>query len=247
MGLMQQPEFEDEAVTNSAEVATAPEAQAAPVQEATSTAAPAPAVVSPRATALAPATAKFQPAFADKQWTFPAEMVESLSLSAFRIKGEQGSCYHDQEDLGKQVIIEVVSWNPRWAIGTGSDKQTSEDKERFRVSYDGKVTTKGEDVAQYIQALKAEGYAKAKSATYIDLWGFMTWTSTKGEIAEDDRTLVMVQLSQTSAGAFQNYTVQRGMLESKGGQVYGSVKITAQAQANGSNKYTNFSFGLPKV
>ena len=245
MGLMNQPEFESEVETNN--VGTIAEAPAVevPAPEVASTVA-APAVVQAQSTAVAAPAAKFHMAFADKQLQIPIEMVEQLSLGAYRVKGEQGSCYHGDENLGAVIRVEVVSINNRWAIGTGNDKQTSEDKERFRVSYDGK-TIAGEEttVAQYIESLKAEGYAKAKSSPYIDLWGFITWTEKKGDVDPADRQLALVQLSQTSAGNLRNFMVSRGMLESKGLAPLTELEVVAQAQSKGTNKYTNFNFRAP--
>lgn len=253
MSLLNQPEYETEAETNgtasplaaAVEAAKAAQAVEATVQEAAAQTT-APAVVKPANTAVAAPASKFHMAFADKQEQIPLEAVEQLSLGAYRIKGEQGKCYHDNEDLGERIRLEVVSFNNRWAIGTGSEKQTSEDKERFRVSYDGKtIAGEGVSVDEYVRGLKAEGYEKAKSSPYIDLWGIMTWAEKKGDIPADEQQLVLVQLSQTSAGNWRNFMVSRGMLESRGVPPITEVEVLAQAQVKGSNKYTNFDFRVP--
>lgn len=247
MGLMNQPEFESESETNN--VGTVAEAPAVevPAPEVASTVA-APAVVQAQATAVAApsAKAKFHMAFADKQEQIPLDAVEQLSLGAYRIKGEQGACYHENESLGGVIRLEVVSFNNRWAIGTGNEKQTSEDKALFRVSYDGKtIAGEGVTVEQYIASLKAQGYDKAKASSYIDLWGILTWTEKKGDIPQDEQQLALVQLSQTSAGNWRNFMVSRGMLESRGAPALTEVEIVAQAQTKGTNKYTNFQVRVP--
>lgn len=245
MSLLTQPEFESQDETNAtATVADAPVSE--PIREA-ATNTQVPAAVKSGAVVTAP-KAKFQLAFADKADVLDSDSVAQLSLGAYRIKGEQGGCYHEDENLGSVIRLEVVSFNNRWAIGTGNDKQTSEDKERFRISYDGKtISGEGITIDEYIQALKAEGYDKAKSSPYIDLWGFVVWTEKKGEIPEDERELALVQLSQTSAGNWRNFTVSRGMLISKGvAKESDVVEIVAQAQSKGTMKYTNYSFRNPK-
>ena len=249
MSLLNQPEFEaefeaEDQTEGTATVAEQPAVKAAQPEVASSSNVPAQvsntAVAAPRAVPLV--------AFSEKANAFDTTMVSQLSLGAYRIKGEQGKCYHEMEDLGEVIQFQVVSWNDRWAIGTGSDKQTSEDKARFRVSYDG-VHIDGEPVTveDYVKGLIAEGYTKAKASPYIDLWGFVVRTK-NGEIpAEERETLALVQLSQTSAGNWRNFCVARGMLEKTAGIKTGDViEVVAQAQAKGTNKYTNFTFRVPK-
>ena len=240
------PAFESEDETNSdVSVAVAEPVQTqALVQEQPQVAAP--AVVKP--TAVVAAAAKFVPAFSDMNLALPIEMVEQLSLGAPRIKGEQGSAYLGDEEVGKVFRAEVVSFNSRWAIGTGNEKQGVEDKEAFRVSYDGKhIAGEETTVDAYLAELKAKGFHKAKKSPYIDLWVFVTHTEKKGDIAIDERQLTLVQLSQTSAGNWANFCASRGMLESRGAAKLVEVEIVAQAQTNGSNKYTNFQFRAPKA
>lgn len=244
MSLLSQAEFETEAETNGTAPA-APETNAheAPVREAADQT-EVPAVVNTASTAVATASKGFHMAFADKQEQIPLDAVEQLSLGSYRIKGEQGKCYHENEDLGERIHIEVVSFNNRWAIGTGSKVQTAEDKAAFRVSYDGKTIPGEGTIDEYLRKLKVD-YPDAKCAPYIDLWGIITWTEKKGVIPVEEQQLALVQLSQTSAGNWRNFMVSRGMLESRGVPAITEVEVVAQAQAKGSNKYTNFSFRVP--
>ena len=244
--LLNQPEYEAEDTTEATTaVAEQPAVQAVKPEVATSSNVP--ALVS--STAVGAARTAPVIAFSEKANAFDNVMASQLALGAYRIKGEQGKCYHENEDLGEVIRFQVVSFNDRWAIGTGSQSQTSEDKARFRVSYDG-IHIDGEPtlVEDYINGLKAEGYTNAKASTYIDLWGFVTWTKTKGEIPVEERdTIAVVQLSQTSAGNWRNFCVARGMLEQTAGIKMGDeVEIVAQAQAKGSNRFTNFSIRVPK-
>ena len=247
MSLLNQPEvagqFETEEETN-----TVVTEQAAPRVE-PQVAAPltvnVPTTVQASAVAVAKSGAVI--AYADKKDVFDTATVEALSLGAKRIKGEQGSAYIETEDLGKTFTIEIISFNSRWAIGTGNSTQTSEDKAKFRVSYDG-VSIPNEDLsmAEYVRSLKEEGYTKVKASPYIDLWGFLVKTEKKGEIPLEEREMVLVQLSQTSIGNWTHFCTTRGMLAAKCGvPISEMIEVVAQAQANGTNKYTNFNFRAP--
>ena len=76
----------------------------------------------------------FEPAFKDKCGVFDTATVEGLAMSAPRIKGEQGALFLGQEDLGDVIEFELVSFNHRWALGSGENDKEARDY--FRVSYD---------------------------------------------------------------------------------------------------------------
>ena len=197
----------------------------------------------PQNTAVAQ-PAKFAVAFAEFNGFFDIATVDGLALATPRLKGEQGSVFKGDEDLGASIEFEIVSFNPRWVIGCGEDNE--EAKELFRVSYDNEVTTNGEKVADYVEALKAEGYTKAGVSPYLDIFGFVTKTA-KGEIPVEARELVCVQCSKTSMGAFQAFATTQGLLQSRGlAKPTSIVKIDAMKRTAGTNKYTNFAFSMPK-
>lgn len=238
MSLKNQPEFEAETMTT-AEVQGPAPTEAAAAEGAT-------AIAKASSTAVTTPSSKFSPAFAAQKDIFDTPTVSGLSLSSPRLKGEQGSIFDGQTELGSRIRVEIVSWNHRWAIGTGTDDK--EAKDHFRVSYDNKVIDgdEGTTVLDYIEGLKAQGYPKAKSSPYIDLWCFVTWTEKGGDVAAEKRALACVQCSQTSAGAFTGFCVSRGLLESKGlVKPLTEVEIQAEKRAKGTNKYTNFSFHAP--
>ena len=190
---------------------------------------------------------KFKVAFAERCGVFDTATVEGLALAAPAIRGEQGSLFKGEEDIGTFIHFELISFNHRWTVGTG--ETDSESKEKFRVSYDQKTLSgSGDDLHAYVESLKAEGYSKAKISPYIDLWGFVVKSERKGNVPVDERELCRVQCSQTSAGAFVAFSTTRGLLESKGlAQPLDVIEITAMKRVSGSNKYTNFQFSVPKV
>ena len=199
------------------------------------------------ALAVAKPAAKFSVAFADKNGVFDTTTVEGLALAVPRAKGEQGSIFVNDADLGAEAHFELISFNHRWVVGTG--EQDKEAKEFFRVSYDNQTLSgSGEDLTAYVESLKAQGFSKAKVSPYLDVFGFVTWSEKKGDIPADERELVCLQCSQTSLGAFKAFATTRGLLESKGmAQPIDVIGVRAMKRTSGSNKFTNFEFFAPKA
>ena len=197
--------------------------------------------------AVARPAAKFAVAFADKNNVFDTATVEGLSLAAPALKGEQGSIFKGDEDLGSKIRIEIISFNHRWVVGTGEDDK--EAKDYFRVSYDNQtISGDSGDLAAYIESLKAQGFSKAKKSPYLDVWAFLVWTEKGGDVPVDSREICRLQCSQTSLGAFTAFATTRGLLESKGlAKPIDVIEVHAETRVNGSNKYTNFSFHVPKA
>lgn len=233
MSIKKQPEFESE---NDVATAEAP-AQAKPDAKPTPAAAPA------TTSANVPTKQrKFSPAFADIQDAFPVEAVAGLSIATPRIKGEQGAAYVGDKRLGAAFRFEIESWNHRWLISSGSDD--AEAKDYLRTSYDNAtIYQEGKSCAEYLDELKDLGFERARIAHYIDIWGFVVWTDGDGEIAPEDRTLHIIQASQTSAGAFDAFRITQGLLRAKGiGTGSNIIEVHAMARSKGSMKYTNFEF-----
>ena len=208
---------------------------------------PAPASVPARATSTAVGQAKkFSKAFSEFENMLDTMTVESLSLAAPRIKGEQGSMFLGDKDLGDTIHFELVSYNARWVIGSGENDK--EAKDYFRVSYDNKTLTTGEDAVASLESLKAQGFKKAKKSPYLDVWGFVTWSAKNGPIDVESRQLACLQCSQTSLGAFMAFATTRGLLMKAGlVEELSVIEVKALKQVNGTNKYTNFGFAAPKV
>lgn len=190
----------------------------------------------------------FEPAFKDKCGVFDTATVEGLAMSAPRIKGEQGALFLGQEDLGDVIEFELVSFNHRWALGSGENDKEARDY--FRVSYDNTtISGDGTLISDYMDDLKSKGFKRAKKSPYLDLWGFVVWSKNKGAIPVDERKLVCLQCSQTSMGAFTGFATTRGLLESKGvAKPIDVIEVHAEKKMNSKqDKYTNFSFFVPKA
>ena len=186
------------------------------------------------------AATKLRLAFEDKQAVFDIATVEGLALAVPRIKGEQGSLFAGEEDLGDKIQFEIVSISPRTVIGTG--EQDAESKEFFKISYDGRTLSGTSTlVDDYLDDLKAQGFTKAKKSDYLDIFGFVTWSAKKGNIDPEVRELSSLQCSPTSKGAFTAFCTTRGLLESRGvAKPMDVVEVHAEKRISGSNKFTNF-------
>lgn len=252
MALKNQPEFESETETNAATTSTKEETMTTNTTQtnagATAGVEATKAIARAATTAVGAARPKLTVAFAEHKDMFDTATVSALSQATPRITAEQGSLRKDRTvKLGAKIVLEVVSWNHRWALGCGEDKMNDEMKQLFRVSYDNQtVDGEGVSVEAYIESLKAQGYPKAKVSPYGDLWGYIVSVEGK-EIPLDDRELVLVQMSATSLGNFTAFCVSRGLLESRGTiQPNGLIEITAEDRTKGDKAFTNMSFKAVK-
>ncbi len=193
------------------------------------------------------APTKMKLAFVDKQAVFDISTVEGLAMAVPRIKGEQGSLFQNDVDLGDSLQFEVVSISPRWVVGTGENDK--EAKDYFRVSYDNKtISGEGGSIDDYLESLKAQGFEKAKKSNYLDIFGFVVSSQKKGDVPADQRELACLQCSPTSMGAFTAFATTRGLLESKGvAKPIEVIEVHAEKRTSGDNKFTNFSFSAPKA
>jgi len=238
MGLKTQPEFEMECPAHGLVIDHETDAGMA-----AST-----AIAKAASTSLTTPRPKLNVAFAGFKDAFDTPTVSALSQASPRITAEQGALKKNRATkLGAKIVLEVVSWNDRWALGCGEDRMNDEMKELFRVSYDHQtVEGEGCSVEHYIENLKAQGYPKAKVSPYVDLWGYIEAIEGK-EVPEDERELVLVQLSATSVGNFKAFCVSHGLLESRG-KVTASdrIEITAEDRTKGDKSFTNMSFKAAK-
>lgn len=243
------PEFEpmDDAATMT-ETTTSEETMNTTTQDqAAAGVAAATAIAKAATTAVGAPAPKFAVAFADKNNVFDTSTVEGLALAAPALKGEQGSVFKGEKDLGSEIHLEMISFNHRWVIGTG--EQDAEAKEFFKISYDKETLSgDGTSVQAYVESLKAQGFSKTKVSPYLDIWGFLVWSEKEGDVDVEQREIVRLQCSQTSLGAFTAFATTRGLLESKGvAKPIDVIGVRAMKRVSGSNKFTNFEFFAPKA
>lgn len=247
MGLKNQPEFEQ---MSEAETTTATKEETMTTTNTTQDAGAAATIATAAASAAVAeykAPTKMKLAFVDKQAVFDISTVEGLAMAVPRIKGELGSLFQNDVDLGDSLQFEVVSISPRWVVGSGENDK--EAKDFFRVSFDNKtISGKGGSIDDYLESLKAQGFEKAKKSNYLDIFGFVVSSQKKGDVPADQRELSCLQCSPTSMGAFTAFATTRGLLESKGvAKPIEVIEVHAEKRTSGDNKFTNFSFSAPKA
>ncbi len=240
------PEFEGAATMPEVEPVAATMLEVEPVAANEATVEPSAVVAAPKRVVAAPAAPKRTLAMSALEWAIDRDAVENLSLAATRIKGEQGQFFIGEKTLGSKIKMDLVSWNRRLAIGTGEQVNNDETKAAFRVSYDG-ATISGEPdttVKAYIDALKAEGYSKARAVPYGDLWGFVVWAERGGDIAQDEQELVCLQASQVSLGQWELFLATQSIFAARGAGNGDTTtfEATAEVKSKGTSKYTSFKF-----
>lgn len=186
---------------------------------------------------------KFSGALCDLQNVIPVEDVEALGVGAFpRVTVDLGGFMLDKEEIGTEIKVELISWNFRHMVTTGSNDE--EAKKKVKISYDGETCTSGESVNDALAAFKEEGYEGAEKKLYVDL--FASLVSRKGaEIPEEDRPLVQVQLSPESVKKFGAFRVDLGYKQAKG-LVSATPIITLRSQRGEwkGNRYGFCTFAL---
>lgn len=197
----------------------------------------APAQVPATQKASLPSSAVYKPALHDKYQVLSLQDVEAIGFGTFpRLTVDLGGLMLDKTEVGKTAKLEVISWNFRHVITTNS--QDPEAKEKTRISYDGEtIQGSGESVQAYIDGLKAEGYEKAGSKLYCDLWGNLIFTEKQGDIPLDKQQMVQVQLSPQSLQQFKRYQLERGLKESRGMEPSTMVTITAERREFNGNRF----------
>lgn len=148
----------------------------------------------------------------------------------------------EEVKYGEYVDFEIYSFNNRWLLSTGED--SDEGKELLRTSYDNEtVENEALSVRDYIQHLKDEGHKDAKSRQYIDLWGFIVNSEKEGEVSDDDKEMIQLQLSPSSVKLFTAYQLQAGIKASMGGkQPSDTVRATCENKEFKANKYAQIKF-----
>lgn len=197
------------------------------------------------AVALAPVTAlavpgqRHQAALQNFEYAFSLEDVRSIGLAAPRVTIDQGGFALDGKELGKELTVQVLSYNPRWLVTAGIPGD--EGKALVRFSYDG-ITIDGdsESVKDYLDFLKKD-YPNASIKCYTDLWAIVT--GGKDEAADIIGETVVVQLSPQSAGKLKWYQIQQGVKIARGlARDTDSVKITVDRVKMGSDTFGRASF-----
>lgn len=198
-------------------------------------------------TAVSPLTAGT--AIKQLQNAIPTSDLESLGIGVFpRITvGLDGFSRDKTKELGKKIAIEVLSWNYIWMVTAG--EQNEESNKLIRTSYDGKNLKGGEgSVEDYVKYLKSEGYDKAATKQYAEVYCNLLWSEVGGDVASDEQEIMQVSLSPQTVGQWGRYLLESGLRKAKGIEDSNVVTLEAQRRIIGSNKFgiATFTSGLKK-
>jgi len=235
--------------TSSAGVeATAAMPQAAseptPTRQAKEAATQAIAVAASTSLAAQPPGRKFTAALQDFSYQISLDDIRSIGLAAPRVLVDQGGFSLDGKDLGKELHVQLLSYNPRYLVSPGVDND--EGKEAVRYSYDG-VTIDGDTqtLKDYLNELKASDYPDASIKEYFDLWAVVvgpTGSSAAGPVIGET---VVIQLSPQSAGKFKFFQVSLGIQISRGtAQATDTIRMVAERATSGKNVFGRVAFSV---
>ena len=236
--------MQEEVVQEVVPPATRPESKPAEqVQaQAEQTAAKALVAVKPNAVGLALKGGKLSNPFLELQNVIDVDQVRSIGVGTVpKVTADLGGAVIDKRELGKSIVIDLVSFNDRWSIHPGTDDD--ETVSYMRTSYDGETLENETMTAkEYLEHLKAEGFDKAAMKKYCDIWGTLESCENEGVIPEDERELVQVQLSPQSLKQWNGFQINQGLLAARGIQPTTRIKLTQERGESNSRKFGYFKF-----
>lgn len=192
---------------------------------------------------LAAAPKKFTAALTNLEGQLDVDQVRALGVGTLpKLVADRGGFELGDKSLGEWADIHILSYNKRWLVTPGVEGE--EAKALLRTSYDGETLENDpRDIREYLQFLADEGYEKASSRQYIDIWGYIVNTDKGGEIAEDDYEFVQVQLSPSSVKEFTAFQIQQGLQAGlRKREVSSTVRATIEKREYGGNRYASIKF-----
>ena len=235
--LFEEPEMTEQAAAPEVTVAAA----AAPAPAPTATAV---AVAAPAQTAIAPVAkpGRFVPALTELQNAIPIDTIEGMGVGGLpRVTVDLGGFTLDgDKPLGGQLKIQLLSWNVKYALTSGS--QDAEAKDTYKVSYDGINLVGGGNVEEYLHWMKTvRGYDKAAKKQYIDLWAYLIEANGK-QLPEADQQVVNIQVAPFSCSKFHGFQMELGVRQARGMKVSDELYLNAERGKMGSNVFGYISF-----
>jgi hypothetical protein len=235
--------------------AASPAAAAAPAQTTETAAAPAadPAVAAPApaaAVAVASPTAGAV-AVAKKMGdpvkdAFEKKMVLEWN-TLHRVQANQGNFLDLEENkapFGNVIDVQLMSYQPNWQISPGTEND--DDLQYVRYSDDGITTNKGEDCKEFLAALIAAGYEKAKMTERCTMALVIEGTPMDPTRRMEGK-IVQIDLAQTSQAKFKQFRLEQGYKASRGMiteevATSGRLRMTAKVQTQGKLSWTVVHF-----
>jgi len=187
--------------------------------------------------AQAPTLTKFAAALSDVENAL--EPVEFGTLPI--VKANLGELHLEDEPLGKEIVVSIVSFNDRFAV---SPNDNDAPNNLCKFSFDGEVCTDGTLVRDHLETLREEGWNKAAVKKYLDVIAIL---GNAEEETEEIGNIVVLSLSPQSVKAFTRYrlgvSVRIGNGELDPDQAK-RVIVQAKNKTFGTNKFTCMAFKL---
>jgi hypothetical protein len=182
-------------------------------------ASPAPAVSASRAVAAAPAPGAVTIAPSnlanmnvikqyENQYRVDWNTVDRIQANngQFLDKGD------NNKPMGAEIQLRLMSWQASWQVSPGRDDEES--KQFVRYSDDGLVTTKGEDINEYLHNLRTKlGLTNAKLDHRVRILGELVGAEKDSRL---EGKLVQIDLSKTSKDEFDKYMLNTAFRIGKG-------------------------------
>lgn len=225
-----------------AAIDTASDTAAAAIPAAASTTAIAP--VAPKALSTVVGK-KFAPALSTYSNVFDPS---SLAFNTFnRVTVDLGGFNDaDKKELGNDIVLQLMSFNERYAITPGV--QDDDATQHVRYSLDGKtIDGTGESVLDYLKVLReVEGYTNADVKKYLALYGFLV-KQDDTVIDPADRQIVEIQVPPMSVAYFTRFQIETGVKISQGVlQASDLIGIKVEKAQGKTTKYAAIKFSYVK-
>lgn len=244
-GAAEQPAAETAAAE--VEVAeTAAETKAAPASESTAVAVAAPAAGN------VVVTKKFAGALSEKQNALDPSQLDFNTFPRVTV-GLDGFSNDSDIDLGKEIHIEVMSFNERFTLSPGVDDDDA--KQHVRYSLNGKTIDEnasdefsGMDCLAYIELLKkTHGYDNAAMKKYLSVYGMMVYAN-DAPVPDEDQEIIALQVPPQSKPLFDRYQINQGVKIARGTAKANDVVVCKQEKVSGATrKYAQIKFTAAKA
>lgn len=221
---------------------------AAPEAPVSATVTALPTVAAPKSTALA-RPAKVNMDDFDVLATLENRLPPVGFGEGVRLVGSNGNLMDgDKALLGESIDLLLLSWNRRWVVSPGTESGDAEGKEKARYSLDGVTTSQGENLQDYLQSLKEDGYPKAAVKEYVDLFGVLTGAKKPSKHIDDSVTVSLAPSSAKGFMALRRNLVVKGMMGklpvSLTAEMGLPLRVTTEVKSAGSLTWTQLSCEL---
>lgn len=202
-------------------------------------------VVAPTKKALIPSGAKFASAYSEFKNSIDTDTVQNIPHGTIpKIVADRGGFEAGDTSYGESLVIELVSFNDRYVITPGVEGEKG--KELLAFSFDN-VTLANDPtvtVVDYLNTLKNDyDCPKAASRHYLDLWAMVVTSDETGDIPEDDRELVQIQLSPSSVKEWTAMQLQASVKALRSNKPLGNlIKMTVDKREYNGNKFAAIKF-----